>query len=67
MDTEKEAAPELEVQKQVANEIMINAKKSATQLFRGEKTLNQIRAEYGLSPLDDESADKYVTLLPKNN
>lgn len=34
---------------------------AAKRLSEGKSTINQIRSEYGLKPLDDESADKIFT------
>ena len=32
------------------------------QLLKGDKTLNQIREEFGLEPIDDEIADKHIVI-----
>ncbi|HHV73074.1 MAG TPA: hypothetical protein GXX41_00180 [Thermoanaerobacterium sp.] len=37
------------------------AKNAQKRLSEGKSTINQIRTEYGLKPLDDESADKIFT------
>lgn len=56
-----------EVQSQEQLKVKSNAKTSLNELLEGKKTINETRVNFGLLPLEDESANARLTKVEFDN